>query len=152
VDGFCGIDILVTRISILFIIVVIITVMPRSIVNGLWSIIISKLLSVDTLEEAVVLHGVIRLGMDVARTLQSFVVILLIVMATSRFLDRVDLVVVFAGTLASIITVIVGPPITIISVVTIVVVVAPIATFAVVVLTTVVGFIIPARLWWVLGA
>jgi hypothetical protein len=150
VDGFGGIDILVTRISILFIIIAIIAVTPRSIINGLWSISISKLLGVDTLEEAIVLHGVIGLGMDLARTLQSFVVILLIVTATCRFLDHVDLMVVFAGTLASVITMIIGPPITIISVVTIVVVVAPVTMFVVVVPTMVIGFIIPA--WWVLGA
>jgi hypothetical protein len=35
VDGFGGIDILVTRISILFVIIVVITVTPQSIVNGL---------------------------------------------------------------------------------------------------------------------
>jgi hypothetical protein len=87
--------------------------------------------------------------MDLAGTLQSFVVILLIVTATSGFLDHIDLMVVFAGMLASVITVIIGPPITIVSVVTIVVV-APVATFAVVVLTTVIGFLVPAR--WVLGA
>jgi hypothetical protein len=69
VDGLGGIDILVMRISILFIIIVIITVTPRSIVNGLWSIIISKLLGEDTLEEVVVLHGVIGPEMDLARTL-----------------------------------------------------------------------------------
>jgi hypothetical protein len=148
VDDFGGIDILVTRISILFIIIVIITVTPRSIVNGLWSIIISKLLGVDVFEEGAVLHGVIGLGMDLAGTLQSFVVILLIVTVTSRFLDRVDLMVVFVGTLASIITVIIRPPIMIISVVAIVVV-APVMTFVVVVLTTVIGLIVSAR--WVLG-
>jgi hypothetical protein len=87
--------------------------------------------------------------MDLAGTLQSFVAILLIVTVTSRFLDRVDLMVIFAGALASVITVIIGPPITIISVVTIVVV-APVATFVVVVLTMVIGFLILA--WWVLGA
>jgi hypothetical protein len=38
VDGFGGIDILMTRISILFVIIVIIIVTPRSIVNGLWSL------------------------------------------------------------------------------------------------------------------
>jgi hypothetical protein len=86
--------------------------------------------------------------MDLTRTLQSFVVILLIVTVTSRFLDRVDLMVVFTRTLASVITVIIGPPITIISVVTIVFVVAPVVTFTVVVPTTVIGFIVPAR--WVL--
>jgi hypothetical protein len=107
------------------------------------------LLGVDVLEEAIVLHGVIGLGMDLARTIQSFVVILLIVTATSRFLDRVDLMVVFTGTLASVITAIIGPPITIMLAVMIVVV-ALVMTFAVVVPTTVIEFIVPA--WWVLGA
>jgi hypothetical protein len=133
----------------MFIIIVVITVTPRSIINGLWSIIVSKLLSVDVLEEAAILHGVIGLGMDLAGTLQSFVVILLIVTVTSRFLDHVDLMVVFAGTLASVITAIIGPPITIISAVAIVVV-TPVMTFTVVVSTMVIGFIIPAQ--WVLGA
>jgi hypothetical protein len=137
------------RISILFVIIVVIIVTPRSIINGLWSIIISELLGIDVLEEVAVLHGVIGLGMDLAGTLQIFVVILLIVMVTSRFLDRVDLVVVFVGALASVITAIIGPPIMIISTVTIVVV-APVAMFAVVVSTTVIGFLIPVR--WVLGA
>jgi hypothetical protein len=108
------------------------------------------LLGIDVLEEAAVLHGVIGHGMDLTRTLQSFVVILLVVTATSRFLDRVDLMVVFAGTFASVITTIIGPPIMIISVVMIVVVVVSVVMFAVVVPTTVIGFIIPAR--WVLGA
>jgi hypothetical protein len=148
VDGFGGIDILVMRISILFIVVVVITVTPRSIVNSLWSIIISELLGVDVLEEVAVLHGVIGLGMDLAGTLQSFVAILLIVTVTSRFLDRVDLMVIFAGALASVITVIIGPPITIISAVMIAVV-APVVMFVVVVPTIVIGFLVPTR--WVLG-
>jgi hypothetical protein len=88
--------------------------------------------------------------MDLAGTLQSFVVILLIVTATSKFLDRVDLMVVFAGTLASAITMIIGPPITIISAVAIVVVVAPVATLVVVVPTTVIRLLVPTL--WVLGA
>jgi hypothetical protein len=143
------------RISILFVIIIVITVTLRSIVYGLWSIIISEFLGVDVLEEAAVLHGVIRLGIDLAGTLQSFVVILLIVTATSRFLDHVDLMVIFAGALASVITVIIGPPITIILAVMIIsavtiVVVAPVVTFAVVVLTIVIGFLVPTR--WVLGA
>jgi hypothetical protein len=87
--------------------------------------------------------------MDLAGTLQSFVVILLIVAVTSRFLNRVDLMVVFARALASVITVIIGPPITIISAVMIVVV-APVATVAVAIPTTVIGFLILAR--WVFGA
>jgi hypothetical protein len=107
------------------------------------------LLGVDVLEEAIVFHGVIGLGMDLVGTLQSSVVVLLIVTATSRFLDHVDLMVVFMGALASVITAIMGPPITIISVVTIVVVTS-IVTFAVIVSTMVIGFLVPA--WWVLGA
>jgi hypothetical protein len=88
--------------------------------------------------------------MDLAGTLQSFVVILLTVMVTSRFLDRVDLMVVFTGALASVITVIIGPPIMIISAVTIVVVVALVMMSAVIVLTTVIWLLIPVQ--WVLGA
>jgi hypothetical protein len=73
----------------------------------------------------------------------------LIVTATSRFLDRVDLMVIFTEMLASVITTIIRPPITIISTV-VIVVVAPIAMFAVVVPTTVIGFIVLTR--WVLWA
>jgi hypothetical protein len=149
VDGFGGIDILVMRISILFFFIVVITVTPWSIINGLWSIIISKLTGVDVLEKAAILHGVIGLGMDLAGTLQSFVVSLLIVTVTNRFLDRVDLMVVIAGALASVITMIIRPRITIILAVAIVVV-APVVTFMVVVLTTVIGFLIPVQ--WVLRA
>jgi hypothetical protein len=149
VDGFGGIDILVMRISILFFFIVVITVTPWSIINGLWSIIISKLIGVDVLEKAAILHGVIGLGMDLAGTLQSFVVSLLIVTVTNRFLDRVDLMVVIAGALASVITMIIRPRITIILAVAIVVV-APVVTFMVVVLTTVIGFLIPVQ--WVLRA
>jgi hypothetical protein len=45
--------------------------MTRSIVNGLWSTIINKLLDVDVLEEATVLHGVIGLRMDLAGTFKA---------------------------------------------------------------------------------
>jgi hypothetical protein len=69
VDIFGGIDVLVTRISILCIIIVVITVTPWSIINGFWSIVVSKLLGVDVLEEMIVLHGVIGLGMDLTGTL-----------------------------------------------------------------------------------
>jgi hypothetical protein len=86
----------------------------------------------------------IGLGIDLAGTLQSFVVILLIVAVTSRFLNRVDLMVVFARALASIITVIIGPPVAIISAIAIVVV-APVVMVAVAVLTTVIGFLVPSR-------
>jgi hypothetical protein len=87
--------------------------------------------------------------MDLAGTLQSFVVIFLIVTVTSRFLNRVDLMVIFTRALAFVIIAIIGPPITIISTVTIVVV-APIVMVAVVVLTMVIGFHVLAR--WVFVA
>jgi hypothetical protein len=67
-DGFGGSDVLVTRISVLFVIVVVtisslcIGVDPCGIGGG-------DLLGVDVLEEAVILHGVIGFGMKLARTL-----------------------------------------------------------------------------------
>jgi hypothetical protein len=88
--------------------------------------------------------------MDLVGTLQSFVVVLLIVMATSRFRDRVDLMVVFTGAVASLITTIIGPPITIISTVMIAVVVAPVMMLVFVVPTTVIGLLVLAQ--WVLEA
>jgi hypothetical protein len=88
--------------------------------------------------------------MDMTGTLQSFVVILLIVMMTSRFLDHIDLMVVFVGALASVITMIIRPPITIISAIAIVVAVALVATLVVVVPTMIIGLLVPVQ--WVLGA
>jgi hypothetical protein len=87
--------------------------------------------------------------MDMAGMLQSFVVILLIVAVTSRFLNHVDLMVVFARVLSSVITVIIGPPVAIISAV-MTVVVALVATVAVAIPTTVIGFLVLAR--WVFRA
>jgi hypothetical protein len=60
----------------------------------------------------------------------------LIITATGRFLNYVDLMVIFVGTLAPEITAVIGPTITSISLVTIVV--APFMTFTVVILTTVI--------------
>jgi hypothetical protein len=114
VDGFGGIDILVTRISILCVIIVVITVMPRSIVNGFWSIVVSKLLGVDVPEEATVFHGVIGLGMDLVGTLQGFIVVLLIVPTTTWLLNRVDFMIVLTRMLASKGVAVVMPPITVV--------------------------------------
>jgi hypothetical protein len=148
VHGFGGIDVLVMRISILFVIVVIITVTPRSIVNSSWSIILSKLLGVDVLEETAVLHGVIGLWMDLAGTLQSLVVVLLIITSTSWLLYRVDFMIILARALAFVIDAIIRSPVTIISVVTIVV--KPITAIAVAVPTTIIAVVVTAL--WVLGA
>jgi hypothetical protein len=113
VDSFGGIDVLVTRISILCVIIIVITVTPQSI-NGFWSIIVSKLLGVDVPEETTVLHGVIGLGMDLAGTLQGLIVILLIVSATTWLLNRVNFVIVLTRTLASKGVATVMPPITVV--------------------------------------
>jgi hypothetical protein len=111
VDGFGGVDILVARISILCIIIVVITVTLRSIINGFWSIVVSKLLGVDVPEEVIVLHGVIGLGMDLVGTLQGLIVVLLVVSVTTWLLNRVDFMIFLTRTLASEGVVVVMPPI-----------------------------------------
>jgi hypothetical protein len=144
VDSFGGVDILVMRISIQCVIIVVITVMSRSIINGFWSIIVSKLLGVDVPEEAIVLHGVISLGMDLAGTLQGLIVVLLIVPTTTWLLNRINFMIVLTRKLASKGVAAVMPPITVVWEVA--VVIAPIT----IVLTTVVAIVIMAR--WVFEA
>jgi hypothetical protein len=102
------------RISILCVIIVVVTVTPWSIINGFWSIVVSKLLGVDVPEETTVLHGVIGLGMDLAGTLQGLIVVLLIVPATTWLLNRVNFVIVLTRTLASEGVAAVMPPITVV--------------------------------------
>jgi hypothetical protein len=139
VDSFGGINILVTGISILCIIIIIVTITPWPIINGFWSIVISKLLGVDVPEETTILHGVIGLGMDLAGTLQGLIIVLLIVPATTWLLNRVNFVIVLTRTLASEGIAVVMPPITVVWEVA--VVVAPIM----IVPTTVVAIAITAR-------
>jgi hypothetical protein len=102
------------RISILCVIIIIVTITPRSIINGFWSIVVSKLLGVDVPEETTILHGVIGLGMDLPGTLQGLIVILLIVLATTWLLNRVNFVIVLTRTLASEGVAAVMPPITVV--------------------------------------
>jgi hypothetical protein len=109
VDSFGGIDILVTRISILCVNIVIVIVTPWSIINGFWSIVVSKLLGVDVPKETTVLHGVIGLGMDLAGTLQG-----LIVLATTWLLNRINFMIILMRTLASEGVAAVMPPITVV--------------------------------------
>jgi hypothetical protein len=144
VNSFGGIDVLVTRISILCIIIVVVTITPRSIINGFWSIVVSKLLGIDVPEETIVLHGVIGLGMDPAGTLQGLIVILRIVLATTWLLNRVNFVIVLTRTLASKGVATVMPPITVVWEVA--VVIAPIM----IVPTMVVAIVVMAR--WLFGA
>jgi hypothetical protein len=132
------------RISILCVIIIVVTVTPRSIINGFWSIVVSKLLGVDVPEEATVLHGVIGLGMDLAWTLQGLIVVLLIVSVTTWLLNRVNFMIVLSRTLASEDVAAVMPPITVVWEVA--VVIAPIT----IVPTTVVAIVIMAQ--WLFGA
>jgi hypothetical protein len=146
VDGFGGRDVLMNRISVLFVIVVVIILSLCVIVNPC-SVIGSKLLGVYVLEEATIPHGVIGFGMKLAGTLQGLVVVILVVAMTTWLLNRVDFMIVLAGTLASIGVAVVTPRITVVSMV--VIVVAPITTVTVVIPTTVITVVIMA--WWVFG-
>jgi hypothetical protein len=68
VDNFGGSDVLMTRISILFNIIVV-TISSLCAVVKPCGIIGGELLGVDVLEEAAILHGVIEFGMKLAGTL-----------------------------------------------------------------------------------
>jgi hypothetical protein len=68
VDGFCGSDILITRIYVLFVIVIV-TISSLCVIMGLCGVIGSEVLGVDVLEEAAILHGVIGFGMKLTGTL-----------------------------------------------------------------------------------
>jgi hypothetical protein len=68
VDGFCESDVLMTRISFLFVIIIV-TILSLNIVMSLCGIVDSELLGVDVLEEATILHGVMGSGMKLAGTL-----------------------------------------------------------------------------------
>jgi hypothetical protein len=143
VDSFGGIDVLVTRISILCVIIIVVTITPWSIINDFWSIVVGKLLGVDVPKETTVLHGVIGLGMDLAGTLQGLIVILMIVPVTTWLLNRVNFVIVLTRMFASEGVATVMPPITVVWEVA--VVIAPIT----IVLTMVIAFVVMARwLFW----
>jgi hypothetical protein len=131
-----------TRISILFVIVVV-TITSLCIVVSPCSVISSELLGIDVLEEAAILHGVIGFGMKLAGTLQGLVVVVLVVTATTWLLNHVDFMIVLVGTLASVGVTAVTPSIMVVLVVA--VVVAPIMTVAIVIPTTVVAVVVVAR-------
>jgi hypothetical protein len=133
-----------TRISILFIIVVV-TISSLCVGVNPCGIAGDDLLGVDVLEEAVILHGVIGFGMKLAGTLQGLIVVILVIAATTWLFNRVDFMIVLVGTLASVVVVAVTPLITVVSVVAVV-----IALITVVVLTMVVAVVVAAR--WVFGA
>jgi hypothetical protein len=139
VDGFGGSDVLMTRISVLFVIVII-TILSLCIVMGFCDVIGNELFGVDVLEEAAILHGVIGFGMKLAGTLQGLLVVILEIMATTWLLNRVDFMIVLTGTLASEGVMAVTPSIMVVSVVTIII--APVTTIAVVVPTTAIAVVV----------
>jgi hypothetical protein len=141
VDSCGGSDISMMRVLVLFVIVVV-TILSLMNNNSLVGISF-HLLGVDALEDAAVLHGVIGLGVELARPFQSLVVVLLVIAATTKLLDRVDFFIIFAGALASGI-VVVTPPITVVSAVAIV---AP--TVVVVGATTIVAVVVPTTVFTV---
>jgi hypothetical protein len=67
-DNFGGSDVLVMRISVLFVIIIV-TISSLCVVMGLCGVIGSELLGVDVLEEVAILHCVIGFGMKLAGTL-----------------------------------------------------------------------------------
>jgi hypothetical protein len=136
-----------TRISILFIIVVV-TISSLCIIVGPCGIIGGELLGVDVLEEAAILHGVIGFGLKLVGTLQGLVVVILVIAVTTWLLNRVDFMIFLAGTLASVVVAAVTPTIMVVSVVTIVI--TPIMTIMVVISTMVVAVVVAA--WWVFRA
>jgi hypothetical protein len=136
-----------TRISVLFIIVVV-TISLLCIVVGSCGVVDGDLLGVDVLEEATILHCVIGFGMKLAGTLQGLIVVILVIGVSTWLLNHIDFMIVLTGTLASVVIVAVTPPIMIVSVVT--VLVAPITMIVVVIPTTVIVVVIAA--WWVFGA
>jgi hypothetical protein len=91
VDGFGGSNILMTRIFVLFVIVVV-AILSLCIIVGPCGVVSGDLLGVDVLEEASILHGVIGFGMKLAGTLQGLVVVILVIMATTWLLIECDLV------------------------------------------------------------
>jgi hypothetical protein len=131
------------RISVLFIVViVVVTISSLCIVVGPCGGVGDDLLGVDVLEEAAILHGVIGFGMKLTGTLQGLVVVILVITVTTWLLNRVDFMIVLAGTLAFVVVAAVTPPIMVVSVVT--VVVAPIVMITVVVLTMVIVVVVMA--------
>jgi hypothetical protein len=120
VDNFGGSDILMTRIPVLFVIVVI-AISSLCVMVGPCSIIDSELLGVDVLEEVAILHGMIVFGMKLVGTLQGLVVVILVVVAITWLLIHVDFMTILARTHAFEGITAVMPPITVVSVVTVVV-------------------------------
>ena len=114
VDAIGWLDVLVTGICVL-IIVVLIALFPC--VVRLVGRIRSLLTRVDRLKNVTILHGMVRLGVELARSFQCFGVVFFVVTTPTTFFNGVDLAVVFPGTLAPIIVTAITPLITLVMVV-----------------------------------
>ena len=120
VDDVGGVDVLITRILVLFVIVVL-AVTPVGGACSLGGVILNNLLRIDILENTVVLYSVVGSRMQLTRALQGFVVIFLLITATSRSFDHVDFMVIFMRPLAPEVIAMVVTPVLAFSVVSIVV-------------------------------
>ena len=129
-----------------FIIVVLVVLFPC--VVRLVRRIQSLLTCVDRLENTTILHGMVRLGVELARSFQCFGVVFFIVATSATFLNGVDLAVVFLSTLAPVIVTAIAPLITLVAVVA--GVVALVAAIKIVVPTTVAAVVV--AMWRVVGA
>jgi len=93
VHNVSGIDILMMRITVLFVVVVLM-ITPVGGTHGLCSIILNDLLCINVLEDTVVLHSVVESRMKLTRTLQGFVVVFLVIMVTGKSFDCIDFMVI----------------------------------------------------------
>ena len=145
VDAISRLDVFMTRVCIV-VLVVLVALFPH--VIRLVGHIRSLLTRVDSLEDAAILHGVVRLRMELAGSLQCFGVVVLVVSTSAALFHSIDLAVVFPSALAPVIVAAVAPLITLIPVVA--GVVALVAAVKIVVPTTIATVIV--AVWGVVGA
>ena len=138
-------DVLVTGVCII-VVVILVALFPC--VVRLVGRIRSLLTRVDRLEDAAILHGMVRLRMELAGPLQCLGVVVFIVTTSATLFNGVDLAVVFPSTLAPVIVTAVTPLITLVTVVA--GVVALVAAVKIVVPTTVAAVVV--AVWGVVGA
>ena len=93
IDNVSWVDVMVVGVSVL-IVIVLFAIAPITVACGLCSIVLNDLLHVDVFEDTTIFHGVTRSRMELAWALQGLVIVILVVTATNKPLDRVDLVVI----------------------------------------------------------
>ena len=102
------------------VVVLVFVVVPVSFSIFLGGIVLGGPPRIDAFEDVTLFHGMIRLWMQLARSLQRFVVVFLVVPSPVGTLDRIHFVVVVTGALSSEIVAIVALPIPTFSVITVV--------------------------------